>query len=300
MTVFCGFGALCFSVHSLLIGGHAHGYVNLPGECNYRRRGSPNAETLVFTGDEVMSAVSDQEYKMSQCGQNAIVLFSGGQDSTVCLVWALNHFECVETIGFTYGQRHAVEIECRLGVLARLRELEPELTRKLGGDHVSDVSALGGLSETALTRDIEIEVSEAGLPTTFVPARNLVFLTLSAALAWRRGASTLVGGMCETDYSGYPDCRRVTLDAQAEALSLGLDKPMKIETPLMYLDKAQTWQMAYDLGGAALVDLIVEETHTCYLGVRDVRHVWGYGCDACPACELRKTGWQKWQEERAG
>lgn len=288
-----------FSVHSLSLEGYAPDYVNLRARCNCRWIGALFPETLVFKGDLVTGVTLGQEDIMSQCGQNAIVLFSGGQDSTVCLVWALNHFECVETIGFTYGQRHAVELECRLRVLAGLRHLEPELTAKLGGDHVSDISALGGLSETALTRETAIEMSEAGLPTTFVPARNLVFLTLSAALAWRRGASTLVGGMCETDYSGYPDCRRVTLDAQAEALSLGLDKPMKIETPLMYLDKAQTWQMAFDLGGAALVDLIIEETHTCYLGRRDVRHAWGYGCDECPACELRKAGWQTWQEGQA-
>ncbi len=232
---------------------------------------------------------------MSECDQNAIVLFSGGQDSTVCLVWALNHFAKVETIGFTYGQRHGVELDCRVRVLKELRRLMPVLTERLGEDHVSDISALGALSDTALTREKEIELSETGLPTTFVPARNLVFLTLSAAWAWRRGANILVGGMCETDFSGYPDCRRATLDAQAEALSLGLDTPMKIETPLMAVDKAQTWQMAFDLGGADFVDMIVEQTHTCYLGQRDQRHDWGYGCGTCPACLLRKSGWEIWQ-----
>lgn len=234
---------------------------------------------------------------MPQCDQNAIVLFSGGQDSTICLVWALNHFDRVETIGFTYGQRHAVELVCRLKILEKLRALFPDMTQKLGSDHVSDIAALGALSDTALTQDKAIEMTEAGLPSTFVPARNLVFLTLAAALAWRREASVLVGGMCETDYSGYPDCRRATLDAQADALSLGLDKPMKIETPLMEIDKAQTWQMAYDLGGTPLVDLIIEETHTCYNGVRDKRHAWGYGCSDCPACELRSSGWAKWREQ---
>ena len=234
---------------------------------------------------------------MSRCDQNAIVLFSGGQDSTVCLVWALNQFANVDTIGFTYGQRHGVEMTCRLNVLAELRRLRPDLSSKLGEDHVSDISALGALSDTALTQEKAIEMSESGLPTTFVPARNLVFLTLAAAWGWRRDAGVLVGGMCETDFSGYPDCRRSTLDAQANALSLGLDTPMEIATPLMHIDKAQTWQMAFDLGGADLVDLIVEHTHTCYLGQRDVRHDWGYGCGDCPACKLRGNGWRKWQAQ---
>ncbi|MEO9971268.1 MAG: 7-cyano-7-deazaguanine synthase QueC [Hyphomonadaceae bacterium] len=235
---------------------------------------------------------------MSECDRKAIVLFSGGQDSTVCLVWALDHYDTVETIGFTYGQRHAVELECRLEVLKNVRVILPEFAPKLGADHVSDISALGALSDTALTREKAIEVSEAGLPSTFVPARNLVFLTLAAAFAWRRGSNVLVGGMCETDFSGYPDCRRKTIDAQAKALSLGLDKPVQIETPLMYLDKAQTWDMAEELGGEPLVDLIIEDTHTCYLGRRDKRHDWGYGCGECPACELRKAGWRKWQESK--
>lgn len=236
---------------------------------------------------------------MSKFDRKAIVLFSGGQDSTVCLVWALNHYDAVETIGFTYGQRHAVELECRIQVLKRLQVVLPKFASKLGADHVSDISALGALSDTALTREKAIEVSEAGLPSTFVPARNLVFLTLAAALAWRRGAEALVGGMCETDFSGYPDCRRETIDAQSKALSLGLAKPMQIDTPLMYLDKAQTWDLAEEFGGEPLVDLIVEDTHTCYLGRRDKRYEWGYGCDECPACDLRKVGWKKWQESKS-
>lgn len=235
---------------------------------------------------------------MPQCDRKAIVLFSGGQDSTVCLMWAMNHFEAVETIGFTYGQRHAVELDCRLEVLRKLRVLFPDQTCKLGEDYVIDIPALGALSDTALTRDKTIEMSEAGLPSTFVPARNLVFLTFAAALAWRSDAGALVGGMCETDFSGYPDCRRDTLDAQAKALTLGLDKPIRIDTPLMNVDKAQTWQMALDLGGEALVNLIINETHTCYLGVRDVRHAWGYGCATCPACDLRSSGWKTWQDSR--
>jgi len=236
---------------------------------------------------------------VSKCDQNAIVLFSGGQDSTVCLLWALNHFAKVETIGFTYGQRHEVELTCRLRVVHELRRLMPALSEKLGEDHVSNLSALAELSDTALTSEKAIELDKNGLPTTFVPARNLVFLTLSAAWAWRRGASALVGGMCETDFSGYPDCRRTTLDAQAKALSLGLDRPMTIETPLMDIDKAQTWQMAFELGGVEFVELVVEHTHTCYLGQRDVRYDWGYGCGTCPACDLRKLGWDKWQGQAA-
>jgi len=248
------------------------------------------------TGDLAPKLPVLQENIVSQCGGKAIVLFSGGQDSTVCLLWALNHYDVVETIGFTYGQRHAVELECRLRILNRIPVLFPNLAPKLQGDHVSDLSALGALSDTALTREKAIEMTEAGLPSTFVPGRNLVFLTLAGALAWRSGADALIGGMCETDYSGYPDCRRDTLDAQAKTLSLGLDREVIIETPLMYIDKAQTWQMAHDLGGDKLVELIIEDTHTCYLGDREHLHEWGYGCDECPACELRANGWQKWRE----
>ncbi|MEM7661639.1 MAG: 7-cyano-7-deazaguanine synthase QueC [Pseudomonadota bacterium] len=236
---------------------------------------------------------------MSKCDQKAIVLFSGGQDSTVCLAWALSRYSSVETVGFDYGQRHRVELECRLGVLGALRRALPMLAKSLGEDHVLNIPVLGEISETSLTRDTEIEIAETGLPSTFVPGRNLIFLNLAAALAWRRGASALVGGMCETDFSGYPDCRRETLDAQETALRLGLEKTVKIETPLMYIDKAATWALAKDLGGDALVDLIVEETHTCYLGDRSIRHEWGYGCGKCPACELRAKGWQSWCSEIA-
>ena len=232
---------------------------------------------------------------MSDCDQNAIVLFSGGQDSAVCLAWALNRFESVETIGFRYGQRHEIELDIRQEFLARLRQSNGALAARLGDDHVCDISALGTLSETALTRDMEIATEASGLPNTFVPGRNLIFFTLAGALAWRRGARVLVGGMCETDYSGYPDCRRDTLDAQQTAMSLGMDVNIRIDTPLMYIDKADTWAMANDLGGDALVDLITEHTHTCYLGDRSKRHDWGYGCGACPACELRANGWHKWR-----
>ncbi|MEM6410678.1 MAG: 7-cyano-7-deazaguanine synthase QueC [Pseudomonadota bacterium] len=232
---------------------------------------------------------------MSKCDLKAIVLFSGGQDSAVCLAWALTRYACVETLGFDYGQRHHVELECRQQFLSRMREEMPDLAEKLGEDHVLSIPVLGEISDTALTRDTEIEVASSGLPSTFVPGRNLIFLNLAAALAWRRGASILVGGMCETDFSGYPDCRRSTIDAQEQAISLGLDKDVTIDTPLMYIDKAETWRMAIDLGGEPLVDLIVENTHTCYLGDRSVRHDWGYGCNDCPACDLRAQGWQKWR-----
>ena len=232
---------------------------------------------------------------MAECDQKAIVLFSGGQDSAVCLFWALQTFEAVETIGFSYGQRHEIELEVRQQFLDEARRAFPELTAKLGDDHQCDISALGALSDTALTRQVEISVDQSGLPSTFVPGRNLMFLTMAGALAWRRGARTLVGGMCETDYSGYPDCRRDTLDAQAKALSLGMDIEMRIETPLMYIDKADTWAMAQDRWGEKLVNLILEHTHTCYLGDRSKRHDWGYGCGSCPACDLRAKGWMKWR-----
>lgn len=235
---------------------------------------------------------------MSECDQKAIVLFSGGQDSSVCLFWALARFSAVETVGFDYGQRHRVELEARQTVLAELRAAFPDLTQKLGSDHTMDLSVLGDISDTALTSDAQIEVDETGLPSTFVPARNLVFLTMAAALAWRRGASVLVGGMCETDFSGYPDCRRDTLDAQAKALSLGMDRDIRIDTPLMYIDKAATWALAEEIGGPALTVLITEHSHTCYLGDRTHRHPWGYGCNDCPACDLRARGWQSWQESR--
>jgi 7-cyano-7-deazaguanine synthase len=226
----------------------------------------------------------------------ALVLFSGGQDSTACLAWALDRFAEVETVGFDYGQRHKVELTQRLVVLDRLRAAFPQWASRLGPDHLLDLPVLGAISETALTRPTAIGISQAGLPDTFVPGRNLVFLTLAGALAWRRGAQVLVGGMCETDFSGYPDCRRTTLDAVERSLVLGMDRPLRIDTPLMWIDKAQTWAMLAGLGGEALVALAVEHTHTCYLGDRSTRHAWGYGCGTCPACELRASGWQRWRD----
>jgi len=221
----------------------------------------------------------------------ALVLFSGGQDSTTCLAWALARYEHVETIGFDYGQRHRVEMDCRHRVLQRLRAEFPAWgDRRLGHDHVLDLALLGQISDTALTQDKAIEMQASGLPSSFVPGRNLIFFTFAAAVAYRRGLDVLVGGMCETDFSGYPDCRDNTMKAMQLALSLGLDAPMVIQTPLMWIDKAATWQMAQDLGGDALVQLIVEDTHTCYLGDRSTLHAWGHGCGTCPACELRRRG----------
>jgi 7-cyano-7-deazaguanine synthase len=217
-------------------------------------------------------------------------LFSGGQDSTTCLAWALSRYERVETVGFDYGQRHLVEMDCRLQVMAQLREQFPLWSKRLGEDHVLDLRVLGQLSDSALTDERAIAMAASGLPNTFVPGRNLLFMTFAATLAYRRGLKFLVGGMCETDYSGYPDCRDDTLKALQVAISLGMDERLVIETPLMWLDKAQTWSLADELGGENLVDLIVEHTHTCYLGERRQRHAWGYGCGHCPACELRAQG----------
>ncbi len=228
----------------------------------------------------------------------ALVLFSGGQDSTVCLAWALDRYARVETVGFSYGQRHAVELAQRKCVCEEIARLFPTWGARLGPDHALELPEFGRISDTALTREAEIRVAENRLPTTFVPGRNLVFFTYAAALAYRRDIRTLVGGMCETDYSGYPDCRNETLQTLARALSLGMDTGYAIETPLMYIDKAGTWALAERLGGSALVALIVEETHSCYLGIRSRRHAWGYGCDHCPACDLRKKGWERWQAQR--
>lgn len=225
----------------------------------------------------------------------ALVLLSGGQDSATCLAWALDRYDRVETIGFHYGQRHEVEMQARLDVRAGLAELDPVWAGRLGGDAVVDLSGYGALAESALTADQEIAMGERGLPTTFVPGRNLVFLTVAGALAWRRGIETLVGGMCQTDYSGYPDCREETVQAQARALRLGLDAGLEIATPLMDLTKAETWALADALGGPALVALIVERSHTCYRGERGTRHDWGYGCGDCPACTLRAKGWADWR-----
>ena len=229
---------------------------------------------------------------------SALVLFSGGQDSATCLAWALERYQQVETVGFNYGQRHAVELEVRGRFMDTLRERFPRWGRKLGADHVLDLGLLGQISDTALTQAKAIEFEKSGLPNTFVPGRNLIFMSFAAALAYRRGLSVLVGGMCETDYSGYPDCRDDTLKALQVTLSLGLDSRMVIETPLMWLDKAQTWALAERLGGAALVDLQVEQTHTCYLGERSKLHSWGYGCGHCPACQLRQTGHAQFMQQR--
>ena len=224
----------------------------------------------------------------------ALVLFSGGQDSTVCLAWALERHGRVETVGFDYGQRHAVEMRARQAVRARMLEAFPQWAPRLGEDHVLDLRGFGAVASSALTDDRAIEMTARGLPSTFVPGRNLVFLTYAAALADRRDLRALVGGMCETDYSGYPDCRRDTLDAMEQALRLGMERAFVVETPLMRLTKAQTWAMAQALGGEALVEIIRQDSHTCYLGERGVMHDWGHGCGTCPACELRARGWAEW------
>jgi 7-cyano-7-deazaguanine synthase len=227
---------------------------------------------------------------------SALVLFSGGQDSTVCLAWALQRYARVETVGFAYGQRHAVELAQRDIIRQELARHFAAWRPRLGADHRLELAALGQISDTALTREVTFQISEAGLPNTFVPGRNLMFCTLAAALGYRRGIATLIGGMCETDYSGYPDCRDQTLQAVAKAISLGLDAPCLIETPLMWIDKAATWQLAKNLGGLPLVHLIIEHTHTCYTADRSTRHAWGYGCGSCPACALRAKGWEEWQQ----
>lgn len=221
----------------------------------------------------------------------AMVLFSGGQDSTTCLAWALQRFERVETVGFDYGQRHRVELDVRPKILAELRQKFSGWADRLGEDHLLDLSILGQVSETSLTRNVAIAMEETGLPNTFVPGRNLVFLTFAAALAYRRDSRHLVTGVCETDYSGYPDCRDDTMKAMQLALNLGMETRFVIHTPLMWIDKAQTWAMAEELGGAKFLDLVRDETHTCYEGVRQHRHEWGYGCGECPACELRRRGY---------
>ena len=232
---------------------------------------------------------------MPKFNSSALVLFSGGQDSATCLAWALERYEHVETIGFNYGQRHVVELACRQTFLKNLTIQFPAWSKKLGQDHMLDLSLLGQISDTALTQEKEIEMKQSGLPNTFVPGRNLLFLTFAAAIAYRRQLKNIIGGMCETDYSGYPDCRDDTIKALQVALSLGLDTRLVLETPLMWLNKAQTWDLAENLGGQSLVTLIEEDTHTCYLGDRSQRHAWGYGCNTCPACELRRTGHAAYQ-----
>lgn len=229
-------------------------------------------------------------------GEKALLMFSGGQDSATCLAWACTHFDYVETVGFDYGQRHSVEMMSRETVLSEMRAQFPHWAAKIGQDHLVDLSALGQISETSLTRDVEITISETGLPSTFVPGRNLIFLNFAAALGFRRGLTTLIGGMCEADFSGYPDCRKDTLDAQMLAISLGMDMPYRLETPLMTVSKAGAWALAKDLGGSALIELILEHTHTCYMGTRGARHSWGYGCGSCPACELRAKGWSEYSD----
>jgi 7-cyano-7-deazaguanine synthase len=225
---------------------------------------------------------------------SALVLFSGGQDSTTCLALALSKYERVETIAFDYRQRHSVELEARLRVLEQIKLQFPQWAHKLGEDHLLDLGVLGQVSETSLTRDVAFKMESSGLPNTFVPGRNLLFLTLAAALAYRRDLQVMVTGVCETDFSGYPDCRDDTMKAMQLALSLGMDKRFLIETPLMWIDKADTWALAASLGGRQLVDLIVEHTHTCYLGDRQHRQAWGYGCGTCPACDLRAKGYDRW------
>ncbi len=231
---------------------------------------------------------------MSQA-DSALVLFSGGQDSTVCLAWALERFARVETVGFDYRQRHAVELAVRPRIRARLVQLSEKWRKRLGDDHIVPVEALAAISETALTRDMAIEISEAGLPTTFVPGRNLVFFSFAGALAYRRGIKHLVAGMCETDFSGYPDCRDDTVKAMQLALTLGMGRRFVIHTPLMWIDKSATFAMAQQIGGEPLIEILLAETHTCYLGDRTQRHAWGFGCGTCPACRLRADGYARWK-----
>jgi 7-cyano-7-deazaguanine synthase len=241
-----------------------------------------------------MSASSSSSASAPSRADAALVLFSGGQDSSVCLAWALERYARVETVGFDYGQRHVIEMEARQSVRRQMAQRFPHWAERLGEDHVLDLTGFGAVAQSALTADVAIEMTERGLPSTFVPGRNLVFLIYAAALADRRGLGALVGGMCETDFSGYPDCRRDTLDAMQQALNLGMDRDFVIETPLMKLTKAETWALAKTLGGEDLVDLIVVESHTCYQGDRGELHAWGHGCGECPACELRQRGYEEW------
>jgi len=228
----------------------------------------------------------------------ALVLFSGGQDSTVCLAWALERFARVETVGFDYGQRHAVELTLRPRLRSVLAALNPDWQARLGDDHTIKLDALAAISDSALTRDTTIEIAASGLPTTFVPGRNLIFFCFAGALAYRRGARHIVAGMCETDYSGYPDCRDDTVKAMQVALTLGLDRRVTLHTPLMWIDKADTFALAQEIGGQPLLDLVIEDSHSCYLGDRTQRHDWGYGCGSCPACQLRAQGFAKFMKQR--
>lgn len=225
---------------------------------------------------------------------SALVLFSGGQDSTTCLAWALSRYSRVETIGFDYRQRHHIELDARQVVLEQFRVDFPQWAPRLGTDHLIDLGVLAQISDTALTSECEIQFNRDGLPNTFVPGRNLLFLTMASAVAYRRGLKVIVGGMCETDFSGYPDCRDETIKAMQRAVSLGMGQTFEFETPLMWLDKAQTWALAHALGGQALIEIVIRDTHTCYLGIRGTPHSWGHGCGSCPACELRKNGFERW------
>lgn len=228
----------------------------------------------------------------------ALVLFSGGQDSTVALAWALTRFPRVETIGFEYGQRHGIEMTVRPRILERLATLDPKWKTRLGEDHVVNIASLGQLSETSLTRNVQIEMTTSGLPSTFVPGRNLIFFAFAGAVAYRRGLKHLVAGMCETDYSGYPDCRDDTIKAMQLALGLGMDRRFVLHTPLMWIDKAATFELAERIGGKALAEIVTEETHSCYMGDRVHKHEWGYGCGTCPACQLRASGYEKYKAGR--
>jgi len=227
----------------------------------------------------------------------AILLFSGGQDSATCLFWALEKFDLVETIGFDYNQRHNVELDIRDNFIQFLKKEFPDHFNKIGKDHKVNAKNLSEIGDTAMTSEMEITFSDSGLPSTFVPARNLYFFTLSSAIAYRRNISSLIGGMCETDYSGYPDCRRTTMDALQSALSLGMDKTIEIVTPLMWIDKENTWKMAHELGGDKLIEGIKKHTHTCYVGNRSQLNDWGYGCGECPACNLRSNGYKLWKDK---
>jgi 7-cyano-7-deazaguanine synthase len=226
---------------------------------------------------------------------SALVLFSGGQDSTTCLAWALSRYERVETIGFAYGQRHVVEMEVREPVRRAIAGLSDDWNRKLGPDRVVSLDVLGSVSTSALTADLPMGTRPDGLPATFVPGRNLVFLTFAAIVAYQRGLKHVVAGVCETDFSGYPDCRDDTIKALQVAINLGMEARLVLETPLMWIDKADTWRLAESLGGPALIDDIIEKTHTCYQLDRSRRHAWGVGCGACDACRLRANGWSRYR-----
>jgi 7-cyano-7-deazaguanine synthase len=271
----------------------------MPGHPSKTNRIGHGFHRLALASMSAMGTAMDKELNDKFRNETALVLFSGGQDSATCLAWALARFARVEMLGFRYGQRHAIELECRADLLNGMKALRADWGAKLGESHTLEIPTLAEISDTALTRNVAIAMGADGLPNTFVPGRNLVFLTFAAALAYRRGITHIVGGMCETDYSGYPDCRDETIKALQTALNLGMAKSFELHTPLMWLDKASTWKLADELGGAGLVDLIREHSHTCYLGERGARHDWGYGCGECPACALRAKGWREYAAGRA-